>query len=224
MINMKRIRKLLLLSLVFLLLTTSVPVYAAKPGDNYWNERLQELKDQEELSSAIRDFGINSIGRFIIGISQIDDFVFINGNYGDTDTYHMTIMFLVYPDEYNSDEYDNFLDYNLAFTSYAITSINEIMDDINLVIYSMGTNYYKYNYLWKDLNKEIDALNKKIKTYNNKYNTEYELLPYIYGLHTSYLDYHNDKELQERWESKEEIFQRYYDYPIYPQDMGKGDD
>ena len=219
---MKKYLSDILLVLV-LIVTVSLSVYDAYGADRstYWDEELQREIDKEEIIQSIRTFGLDKMARLIYKVGDIDEFIFINGNIEFHDIWNTDLCFLLYPgyySEYREETGNSYLQYEIEWASTSIESLNECMDSLNLFIYSLGkSGYYKYNYLWKDLNVEIDKINKKIVKYNSKYDTNCSTIRKVEGLYSTWNEYEKDNQLKKSWKGIEDEFQHYYDNPIYPQ-------
>lgn len=183
-------------------------------------------RDQSKIEYKIKNLNAD-IERLERTISIVDKYIFVNGNYEWMDINNYGTSFILdYPAYIDNPEgrWSNYTEYCIYWTSGEIDQINKCGDDLNLFIYSLGKNYYSYNYLWKNLNSNIESINKDIRAWNKKYPDDtygYNItgvvamneLPYITSIYDSYEKYKNDKNLQERWSYKE----KWFGYDIFPQ-------
>ncbi len=64
------------------------------------------------------------------------------------------------------------LEGKLLILNNAVSVINTNIDDINIFVYSLGNNRVSFEFIWKDLNSDIDELNELIVQYNKENNTK----------------------------------------------------
>lgn len=226
---MKGLKIILALIIVNLICNFTFTSYAAGDPVTYWDTELDRMQDEEELLSDIRVFGIDQMSRLIFKVGDIDRFIFINGNIDFNQIWNIDLIYLINPTYYGYEDYlsqkekeasqwNDYLEYEIYWASASIEALNGCMNDLNLFIYSLGkSGYYKYNYLWKDLNVEIDKINHKIEKYNKNYGYSYNTLPKVEGLYSKWYKYYEDEHLKDAWKSIEDTYQGYYDDPIYPQ-------